>query len=277
MLSLDKVKDLKVLVVGDAILDEYVYVTCLGKAVKEPALSAKILRREEFRGGVWAAAAHAANFCGEVSVSSAPIVNITRRYVEDTYLRKLFTLHDTRSGDVSAECDIGSYDCVIITDFGYGTLTESLINKIAKEARYLAVNAQTNAPNLGFNLITKYRRADYIVIDELEARLAAHDRDSPIEDVILKLGYRNIVVTLGKNGAVGFDGGFERQPSLTEKVTDTMGAGDAFLCVTAPFASVGASMKDLLRIGNAAGAVKVGIVGHRASVNKENLLERLAY
>ena len=277
MISFDRVKDLRVLVVGDAILDEYVYVTCLGKAVKEPALSAKILRKEEFRGGVWAAAAHAANFCAEVSVSSAPVVNITRRYVEDAYLRKLFTLHDTRTGDVSAECDIGSYDCVIVADFGYGTLTEALIKRITKEARYLAVNAQTNAPNMGFNMITKYRRADYIVIDELEARLAAHDRDSAIEDVILKLGYRNIVVTMGKNGAIGFDGAFERAPPLTEKIIDTMGAGDAFLCVTAPFASVGASMKDLLRLGNAAGAVKVGIVGHRSSVNKEAILERLAY
>ena len=277
MISFDRVKDLRVLVVGDAILDEYVYVTCLGKAVKEPALSAKILRKEEFRGGVWAAAAHAANFCAEVHTSSAPVVNVTRRYVEDAYLRKLFTLHDTRTGEVSAECDIGSYDCVIVADFGYGTLTEELIRRITKEARYLAVNAQTNAPNMGFNMITKYRRADYIVIDELEARLAAHDRDSAIEDVILKLGYRNIVVTMGKNGAIGFDGAFERQASVTEKITDTMGAGDAFLCVTAPFASVGASMKDLLRLGNAAGAVKVGIVGHRDSVHKEAILERLAH
>ena len=277
MISFDRVKDLRVLVVGDAILDEYVYVTCLGKAVKEPALSAKILRREEFRGGAWAAAAHAANFCAEVTVSTAPLVNVTRRYVEDTYLRKLFTLHDTRQGDMSADVDVRSYDCVIITDFGYGTLTEPLIARLAKEARYLAVNAQTNAPNMGFNMITKYRRADYVVIDELEARLAAHDRDSSIEDVILKLGFRNIVVTLGKNGAIGFDGAFERAPSLTEKITDTMGAGDAFLCVTAPFAAVGASMKDLLRLGNAAGAVKVGIVGHRSSVNKEAVLERLGH
>ena len=269
MIALDRVKDLRVLIVGDAILDEYVYVTCLGKAVKEPALSAKILRREEFKGGVWAAAAHAANFCAEVQVSSAPVVNVTRRYVEDTYLRKLFTLHDARQGEMSAFVDIRAFDCVIITDFGYGTLTPEIIVKLSKEARYLAVNAQTNAPNMGFNMITKYPRADYIVIDELEARLAAHDRDSPIEDVILKLGYRNIVVTLGKNGAIGFDGAFERAPAITDKVTDTMGCGDAFLCVTAPFASVGASMKDLLRIGNAAGAVKLGIVGHRSSVTRE--------
>jgi sugar/nucleoside kinase (ribokinase family) len=154
-------------------------------------------------------------------------------------------------------------------------MTRDLIERVTREARYLAVNAQTNSTNYGFNLITKYPRADYVVVDELEARLAAHDRDGDIEDVILKLGFRNIIVTRGANGAIGFDGAFERQKAITDKVLDTMGAGDAFLCVTAPYAAAGASMRDLIKIGNAAGAVKVGIVGHRGSVEKHTLREYL--
>lgn len=275
MISLDAVKDMKVLLVGDGILDEYVYVRVLGKAVKEAALSLQRLRSEEFKGGVWAAASHARNFCASVDVSTAPIVNVTRRYVEDTYLRKVSVIHDSRPNGEPATYDIGAYDCVIVTDFGYGTVTADLIKKLSKEARFLAVNAQTNAPNMGFNLITKYPRADYVVVDELEARLAAHDRDSDIEDVILKLGFRKIIVTLGANGAVGFDGAFERAPAGTRIVVDSMGAGDAFLAVTSPFACAGASMKDLIRIGNAAGAIKVGIVGHRKSVDRETLKAHL--
>ena len=140
---------------------------------------------------------------------------------------------------------------------------------------FLAVNAQTNSSNFGFNLITKYPRADFIVIDEMEARLAAHDMDGAIEDVILALGFRNIIVTRGIKGAVGFDGAFERDAALTDKVIDTMGAGDAFLAVASPYAAAGVSMKDLIRIGNAAGAIKVGIVGHRSSVDKETLRKYL--
>ena len=109
----------------------------------------------------------------------------------------------------------------------------------------------------------------------MEARLAAHDRESPIEDVILALGFKNIIVTMGINGATGFDGVFERSKALTNTVVDTMGAGDAFLCVAAPFAAAGASMRDVLKIGNAAGAAKVGIIGHRSSVGKEQLMEYL--
>jgi sugar/nucleoside kinase (ribokinase family) len=54
-----------------------------------------------------------------------------------------------------------------------------------------------------------------------------------------------------------------------------MGAGDAFFCVTAPFAAAGASMPELLEIGNAAGAIKCGVVGHREAVTKAALMAYL--
>jgi sugar/nucleoside kinase (ribokinase family) len=193
-------------------------------------------------------------------------------FVDEIYTRKLFNVHEMHNDvDEPMQRDIRSYDLVIVTDFGHGALTKDLIERVTREARYLAVNAQTNSMNFGFNLITKYPRADFVVVDELEARLAARDRDSPIEDVILSLGYRNIIVTMGKNGAVGFDGAFERQPARTETVLDTMGAGDAFLAASAPFAAAGLPMRELVKIGNAAGALKVGIIGHRQSVTREML------
>ncbi len=63
-------------------------------------------------------------------------------------------------------------------------------------------------------------------------------------------------------------------PSKNRPIVDTMGAGDAFFCVTAPFAAAGADMPTLLAIGNAAGAIKCGSVGQKA-VTKEALLEAL--
>ena len=272
MIDLEKVENYKVLLVGDAIMDEYIYVTTVGKAIKENALSSIFKRREQFKGGVWAAALHTQGFCSQVDVMTGPDVMWNSRLVDDIYLRKLSVVHELRKEEViRQEYDIPDYDLVIVTDFGHGTMTKELRERVTREARFLAVNAQTNATNFGFNLITKYPRADLVVIDEMEARLAAHDRDSPVEDVILALGYRNIIVTCGARGAIGFDGVFERQNALTDRVLDSMGAGDAFLAVTSPFASAGVSMKDLLKIGNAAGAIKVGIIGHRKSVDKETL------
>ncbi len=276
MIDLSRVKDYRVLVVGDSIMDEYRYVNPIGKAVKEAALSVMIGTREVFRGGAWAAAEHVKDFVAQVALMTGPQMMVNTRLVDDTYLRKLFVMHELMPNvEVSFNREIKEFDLVIVTDFGHGTMTNELIERVTREARYLAVNAQTNSTNYGFNLITKYPRADFVVVDELEARLAAHDKDSPIEDVILALGFTKIIVTMGANGAVGFDGAFERMPAVTDKVVDTMGAGDAFLCVTAPFAAAGFSMKQLLRIGNAAGAIKVGIVGHRGSVTREELERHL--
>ena len=274
MIDLNRVSAYRVLFVGDMIMDEYVYVRVIGKAVKENALSAVRTRTEKFRGGVAAAAAHAQNFCLKVDVWHGSKTMYNSRMVDDVYLRKLFVTHElyeTHSNPPTF--DVPSYDLVVVCDFGHGTMTKELIERLTREARFLAVNAQTNATNYGFNVVTKYPRADFVVIDELEARLAARDRDSPIEDVILKLGFPKIIITRGIHGAIGFDGAFERQAAMTTQVTDSIGAGDAFLAVTAPFSAAGLSMKEMVRIGNAAGAIKCGIIGHRSSVTKEALIE----
>jgi bifunctional ADP-heptose synthase (sugar kinase/adenylyltransferase) len=270
--NFEAVKNLRVLMVGDAIIDRYVFVRPLGKSIKESVLSVGYEREEEYRGGVWAAAAHLAGLCATVDVLHGPRVVVNTRFVEGVNNRKLFTLHEERAGEASPGVDVGSYDVVIVADFGHGTMDAALIERLSKEARFLAVNAQTNSTNFGFNLVTKYRRADFVVIDELEARLAAQDRDSSIEDVILKLGYRKIIVTLGSRGAIGFDGSFHREKAFTDQVVDTMGAGDAFLAISAPFAAARFSIRDLVQIGNAAGAAKVGVLGHQRAINKEDLV-----
>lgn len=271
MIDLALVKDYKVLVVGDGIMDEYCYVTPLGKSIKDNMISVKYHRKETFRGGAWAAAEHIRGFSPDVDVMVGGQITTNRRFVEETYLRKLFVVHETKTLATPLDKDFTIYDLIIVTDFGHGCLTKDLIERLTKEAKFLAVNTQTNTSNFGFNMITRYPRADFVVLDELEARLATHDRYSPIEDVILELGFKNIIVTLGKNGAIGYDGIFHMEQSLTNDIVDTMGAGDAFLSIASLFACANLPMNDVLHIGNAAGAVKVGIVGHQSSVTKESL------
>lgn len=275
-MNLDEVKDYKVLFIGDGIIDEYTYVTTIGKSVKENSISTKYKEKELWNGGVWAAAQHLKTFCNQVDVMSGHSVMWNRRFVDD-FMHKLFTMHQMRNAEmIEEERNISDYDVVIVTDFGHGYMTKEVIEKISREANYLCVNAQTNSTNYGFNMITKYPRADFVVIDELEARLAVHDKESDLEEIIPKLGFSKVIVTRGNKGAMGYfsDGNqhaFYYEPCYTDRVLDTMGAGDAFLSVTAPFAKAGMPMNELLKIGNAAGAVKVGIVGHRDSVTKDSL------
>ena len=317
---IEKIRDFRVLFIGDAIIDDYNYVSAMGKSPKENIIATLFGDREVFAGGVFAAAKHVANFCREVEVitvigenceyeemlRSALPANVTlhafrrpgtpttrkARYIDKSYLRKLFEVYymDDVPTAAAQEREIdriivdraNDFDLVVVTDFGHGLLTRSMIATLQRHARFLAVNAQSNSANLGYNLITKYERADYICIDAPEARLSVSDRTSDIEDVASKIlpsriQCPRIMVTHGKYGCVGFekDKGTVHAPAFTKTVVDTIGAGDAFFAVTAPLAAAGGHMDQLTFIGNAAGAIKVGIVGHRRSVEKVPLLKFL--
>mgnify|MGYP001577740569 FL=1 len=271
----ESVKDYKVLFVGDTIIDEYHYVTQLGRSQKEPIIPLRFENAEVFRGGVEAAANHARSFCARVEVGTFPNAVRKVRFVDKTYLRKLGEVHYEET--VKAE-DVWLHvaDAMVVTDFGHGGINDENVKRICNLDAFVAVSAQTNSSNIGFNLITKYTRADYAVIDEPEARLAAADRYSAISVVAEKLArdrFSKLIITHGPHGAYGWEEGkFIHQPTYTGFVRDTMGAGDAFFAVTAPMAKTG-SIEDLLLIGNAAGSLKTQIVGHRAPVTKESLIE----
>ena len=266
---IESVKSKRALFIGETIVDEYRFVSPLAKPSKENILAVKLERVETYLGGVVAAARHAESFC-KASFAS-PLGRVRKvRYVEDGG-RKLFEVQTLPNelGELSAHSN--DQDVFAITDFGHGL-------PLLSSDGFLAVATQTNAANHGFNLITKYGKADYIVIDEPEARLAAADRHSPIEEVIRKLAAgrcAKFVVTHGKHGAYGWDGErFYHSKAMSDRVVDTMGAGDAFFAVTAPMAKTG-SMEDLLLIGNAAGALKTRILGHREAVTKTALIDFL--
>ncbi len=65
---IESVKDYRVLLVGDAIIDEYQYVLPMGKTPKENMIATRYQDRELFAGGVFAAANHIASFCAQVDV-----------------------------------------------------------------------------------------------------------------------------------------------------------------------------------------------------------------
>jgi sugar/nucleoside kinase (ribokinase family) len=119
-----------------------------------------------------------------------------------------------------------------------------------------------------------------VCIDAPEARLAAGDRISPIGEVAQtiineRVACRKIIVTHGRNGCVAHErgGAIHTIPAFARNVVDTVGAGDAFLAITAPLVAAGGAMEKVGFIGNVAGALKVEIVGHRKPVEKPALVK----
>lgn len=265
------------MVVGDAIEDRYRHCDILGRGTKEAIISVKFEKEEIFRGGVWAAAAHIKDLCKQVDIWHGDTVTVNIKYV-GRYGQKLFSVHESRPClDHFQIADPGYYDLVVVFDYGHGFLIKELREKIMSEARYLAVNAQSNSLNYGFNRINeKWPKADLAVMDELEARLATHDNESPIEEVIYKLKYPTTIVTRGAKGSVGTSGNeIYSEPAQTDRPVDLLGAGDAVLAIVAPFARAGFTIKELVHLGNTAGAIKVGIPGHQRRVTKAELEKHL--
>jgi bifunctional ADP-heptose synthase (sugar kinase/adenylyltransferase) len=248
----------------------------LGKPTKDAIVSVQLDDQQEFQGGVIAAAEHAKQFCKTIHICEGGTEIKKERWVESQHVRKLFEMYRVNGCYRPQVPEMSGYDVVVVLDYGHGFATQEFINALPS-ARYCAANVQTNSGNYGFNLATKYTCLDYLCVDEPEARLATQNRDGPIEDSLPALGKiaQKVVVTLGKSGAIGYqDGHIVRCAAFTDTVVDTIGAGDAFFAVTALVAEE-ADMMSLLRIGNAAGALKAKIVGHRKGITKHELIAEL--
>jgi len=221
----------------------------------------------------------------------APTI-VKRRFLDSAYFNKLFEIYvcddslaielEDKIGDYIADVlQKRNYDLVLILDYGHGLLTYKLINLLCSNNIFLAVNAQTNAANMGFNPITKYRRANYFCLDIPELRLAFQDKHSDLEKLIEKLAQSislpgAICVTLGPHGAIAYnpeDKTIFNIPVLSQNIVDTTGAGDAFFSITAPCVAKGLPSDLVGFIGNAAGALAVTIVGNREPVGTAQLLK----
>lgn len=315
---IERASRLRVLIVGDTILDEYRYVSPMSKTPKENLIATLYQSHEVFAGGAIATANHVASICREVEVLSVlgadnngldlirasvkPNVSLSLvskdkgpstlkcRYIDSSTMRKLFEVYHMDDSPISEKLQrslnervaklAGEYDAVIVNDFGHGMIMPSTIDALSRSTKFLAINTQTNSANFGYNLISKYPRADYVCIDGPEARLAAGDKHGLMEDIVTNrivklLHCPKIIVTQGQHGCVAYsnDEPICQVPAFADKVVDTVGAGDAFLAITAPLIASGGAMRHVAFVGNVAGALKVNIIGHRQAIDKPSLIK----
>lgn len=275
---------LKCAFVGETILDEYRYVHAIGKPSKEYTLATVHERYEQFEGGVIAASRHAE--WPNVEVVTSRTITKTR-FVDADFTRKLFEVYsDRRLGLDDYErgefnfrlgCAVDEADVVVVFDFGHGLIGDSE-RAVIGTAKFLAVNAQSNAGNFGFNPVSRYSKADMVCVDDPEARLACGLQHDSIRTVIQSLALqmpscKRFIVTHGRNGCLSYESSkLAKIPAFAANGVDTMGAGDAFLAVAAPLAAVGLPLEMAAFAGNVAGAIKISIVGHRRHVERNELI-----
>ena len=305
-------ENLKVLVVGETIIDEYAYCEAIGKSGKEPVLATRYLGADKFGGGVLACANHAANFARRVDVftmlgegmdqedfvrgslksnvnpifiekKDSPTI-VKKRYVERYLAQKMFEVYrmNDEALDVRADDELCAklrsllpdYDVVIVADYGHGMLTKNAIDVLCTRAKFLAVNTQSNAGNHGFNMISKYPRADYVCLAHremaLETRTLHLTSDEMVRHVAERLHCPRVMMTRGSAGALYHTAPdqFHQAPAFAAKVVDRVGAGDAVLCVSALAVAAGAAPEVIPFIGNVVGAEAVMILGNQRAIER---------
>lgn len=313
----EKISNYNVLVVGDIILDEYQFVSPLGKSSKSATITAKKQKTELYAGGALAIANHIADFVDNVTLVSTYGLNdgidyydfikknihdhvsfdpvyipdrpttLKRRLVDKVFKHKLFEVIEIDDSPLSTDQSsqvkerIDKYkdvDIIVVADFGHGLLDKSIINHLCDSGVYLAVNAQTNSANRGFNVIIKYPRCDYFSIDKGEAQLAVHDKyartEEVFDDLLKQTKAQSAAITLGVDGClVGNSSSKAYAPILSNEILDTIGAGDAFLSITSLLAKAGMPENQVAFVGNAVGSMAVKILGNKSFIEKVPLLK----
>ena len=212
--------DLNVLVLGDAIIDQYHYVVPLGQTGKGNVLAVQHGTEEQFAGGAIAVANHVAGFAKSVTLVAGlgntdnyeqfireklqsnvtPVFSyfkdaptVTKRRFVDSDLSKLFEVYFFHNEPVledagRATCqwlveNLLKYDVVVVADFGNGFISNQMVEILCAKSKFLAINTQINSGNRGYHVINRYPRASFVSLNEPELRLAAHNRHDSLEAV----------------------------------------------------------------------------------------------
>ena len=223
---LEKITDfegIKVLVVGEPIIDTYIFCRPENLSSKSPSISANYISEENYLGGSWAVARHLAALGCDVTllaptgdellvkemevelvkqgkIKIVPCVSPglatprKTRYINPFMSQRMFELTNLdadkwrqtilKEFDTYLSASADSVDIVMALDFGHGLFEGSRLESLESIKSFKALNVQTNSGNYGYNLFHKHSRYDYLVIDERELRLGMHERFKDINEVI---------------------------------------------------------------------------------------------
>lgn len=215
--AFDRISQLKIAVIGDIILDEYVDCYPVGLSREDPTIVVSPVGKKRFIGGAAIVACHTRSFGAEVDFYSVcgkdkkadwlieqlndkgvqcSLVNdetrpttIKRRYRSSN--KTLLRVNEFRSHSLNSsaqrkllaavESKINEYDLIIFSDFSYGLLSQDTVQKIQKLADehqvLMVADSQTSSQKGDLN---KFQNMNLVTPTELEARQATNILDSSV-------------------------------------------------------------------------------------------------
>ena len=240
---IDRFRGLRVLVVGDVVIDRYVFCDAIGVASESPMMT--LVQRDErsFVGGAAIVARHVAAMGAEAFLlsaggcddASARVTSVLQREGVESHLiesrpaiveKTRFLAEDSKLFKVDAggripldsvaereaarrlEAQSKAADAVIFCDFGYGMITGSLLARslptLRHNARILAADVSGGRADM-----LHFRHVDLLCPTERELRAALSDHESGLSaaawQLLERTQARHLFVTLEKHGMVVFE------------------------------------------------------------------------
>jgi rfaE bifunctional protein kinase chain/domain len=217
---------LRVVVVGDLIVDEYVTCNPLGMSQEDPTIVVTPIKQDRFVGGAGIVAAHARGLGAEVSYFGVAGDDVAATFARDTLaklnvrahlfaddsrpttLKKryrasgktLLRVSELRQHDISRtiaddlyrEVSLAATGCdlLIFSDFNYGCLPQPLVEQLSAHCRergvMMAADSQASSQ---VGDVSRFRGMRLLAPTEYEARLAMRDFSSGL--VVLAEHLRN--------------------------------------------------------------------------------------
>ena len=177
---------------------------------------------------------------------------------------------------------VPKFDLVIVSDYGHGFISKESANIICKYSKFLALNAQVNAANIGYHTMKNYKNIDCVIINEKELRHELRDKNSRTEKLQKQLSkkqnIKNLVVTRGSQGSILYSKSIDKfmyAPAFSNKVIDKVGAGDTMLSIISMCIKKKLDLNLSLLMASLAAADSVKKIGNKYSTNKVNLIKSL--
>jgi rfaE bifunctional protein kinase chain/domain len=244
-------KGKKITIVGDTIVDSYIYTTMIGGGTKTPTFSVKWEEQKDFSGGAAIVAKHMAitgakvkfitvmgndplkdfviGDLSQAGVECRPIIDKTRpttqkaAYICTAYRMLKVDKVDNRAVNEKIVQKITGYlseakgdDAVVFSDFRHGIFSKNTIPKLIESLPKGPLRIADSQVASRWGNILDFVGFDLITPNEKEARFALGDQDLVIRPLALEIYKRAkckyLILKLGERGLIAYRPGDSEDP-----------------------------------------------------------------
>jgi len=223
--KLKVIQKLSVMIMGEIIIDKYIYTEAIGKSGKDSFLVLEKKKEDTFLGGTGYMANVLSSFVKNPTLLSflgtdkketafvkknikknvkfkyfikKNSTNFTKTRFVDIYSKnKVLGVYNLNDQFISKseenifintlKANINKFDLIILSDYGHGIFTDKIRNMIQRYKDKIFLNTQINSFNRGYHTLFKYNKVNTLVINESELRYELRNKISTVEDLVKKI------------------------------------------------------------------------------------------